>query len=278
MPDRPIDDLREWVDYMREIGVRELRVPPVRPSVAARQVAGTRRPAPDPGPPAAVRPKSPAPRPRAAAPGKPSTEQAVLENGVPFDESPPADRAARLAEIRADLGECTRCKLHQGRKNVVFGVGNPGARLMFVGEGPGADEDEQGEPFVGRAGKKLTEMIEAIGLSREEVYIANIVKCRPPGNRDPEKDEIETCTPFLSNQIEAIRPRVIVTLGSPATKHLLATKVGITRLRGHWHSFCGIPVMPTFHPAYLLRSYTPANRRMVWEDLKAARARVGESE
>ena len=225
-----------------------------------------------------MRPKSPAPRPRAAAPGKPSTKEAALENGVPFDESPPADRAARLAEIRADLGECSRCKLQEGRKNVVFGVGNPGARLMFVGEGPGADEDEQGEPFVGRAGKKLTEMIQAIGLSREEVYIANIVKCRPPGNRDPEKDEIETCTPFLRDQIEAIRPGVIVTLGSPATKHLLATKVGITRLRGHWHSFCGIPVMPTFHPAYLLRSYTPANRRMVWEDLKAARARVGESE
>lgn len=260
MPERPIDELREWVDYMREIGVRELRVPPMKPAGAPR------------------RPKSPPARPRAAAPRKPPAAPSVLENGVPFDDPRPAQPEKRLAEIRENLGECERCKLHEGRKNVVFGVGDAGARLMFVGEGPGADEDEQGEPFVGRAGKKLTEMIQAIGLSREEVYIANIVKCRPPGNRDPEADEIETCTPFLREQIEAIRPRVIVTLGSPATKHLLNTKVGITRLRGNWHSFCGIPVMPTFHPAYLLRSYTPANRRMVWEDLKAARARVGESE
>ncbi len=169
-------------------------------------------------------------------------------------------RAAQLVRIRDEIGECTRCKLHEGRTNIVFGVGNPGARLMFIGEGPGADEDAQGEPFVGRAGKKLDEMIKAIGLAREEVYIANIVKCRPPDNRDPQPDEVGTCSPFLYRQIEAIRPRVIVTLGSPATKTLLNTRVGITKLRGSWHSYAGIPVLPTFHPAYLLRVYTPENR------------------
>ena len=145
---------------------------------------------------------------------------------------------------------------------------------MFVGEGPGADEDRKGEPFVGRAGKKLDEMIASIGLSRDEVYIANIVKCRPPNNRDPERDEIETCVPYLIRQIEAIAPKAIVALGSPAAKTLLGTRTGITRLRGQWHEFRGIPVMPTFHPAYLLRAYTRENRIKVWEDLKAARERI----
>jgi DNA polymerase len=159
---------------------------------------------------------------------------------------------------------------------VVFGVGDAGARLMFVGEGPGADEDAKGEPFVGRAGKKLDEMIKAIELSREQVYIANVVKCRPPKNRDPEKDEVATCSPFLFAQIEAIRPSVIVTLGAPAARTLLNTKIGITKLRGTWQSFRGIPVMPTFHPAYLLRVYTQENRRKVYDDLLAARARLDE--
>ena len=184
------------------------------------------------------------------------------------------DPAARLEEIRAELGPCTRCKLHAGRTNIVFGVGDPRAGLMFVGEGPGADEDARGEPFVGRAGKKLDEMIAAIGLTRQQVYIANVVKCRPPHNREPEPDEVATCSPFLFAQIEAIRPRVIVALGSPASRTLLRTRVGITRLRGSWQSFRGIPVMPTYHPAFLLRQYTPENRRLVWEDLKAARARL----
>lgn len=186
----------------------------------------------------------------------------------------PAAGDASLEAIRADLGACTRCKLCQGRKNIVFGVGNPRARLMFVGEGPGADEDAQGEPFVGRAGKKLDEMIQSIGLARGEVYIANVVKCRPPDNRTPEPDEIATCSPFLFRQIEAIAPDVIVALGSPAAKTLLGTKVGITQLRGNWGRFRGIPVMPTYHPAYLLRAYTVENRRLVYEDLKAARARM----
>ena len=182
--------------------------------------------------------------------------------------------AARLAEIRADLGDCRRCKLCAGRTQIVFGVGDPEARLLFVGEGPGADEDRQGEPFVGRAGQKLNEMIRAIGLERSQVYIANVVKCRPPANRTPEADEVETCSPFLFRQIEAIAPRVIVALGAPAAKTLLGTREGITKIRGTWGECRGVPVMPTFHPAYLLRAYTVENRRLVFEDLKAARARL----
>jgi len=182
-----------------------------------------------------------------------------------------------LDAIRDDLGDCRRCKLCNTRKNIVFGVGDPRARLMIVGEGPGADEDEQGEPFVGRAGQKLNEMIKAIGLERQDVFIANIVKCRPPGNRDPEPDEVATCSPFLFRQIEAIAPKAIVALGSPAAKTLLGTKEGITKIRGTWGSFRGIPVMPTFHPAYLLRAYTVENRRLVFEDLKAARRRIDEA-
>lgn len=185
-----------------------------------------------------------------------------------------SEAAGLLAEIRADLGDCTRCKLCAGRTQIVFGVGDPTARLMFVGEGPGADEDRQGEPFVGRAGQKLNEMIRAIGLDRSQVYIANVVKCRPPENRTPEPDEVATCSPFLFRQIAAIGPKVIVALGAPATKTLLGTREGITRIRGQWGEFRGIPVMPTFHPAYLLRAYTVENRRRVFEDLKAARARL----
>ncbi len=184
------------------------------------------------------------------------------------------DPARELQAVRDELGDCTRCRLHEGRTHIVFGVGSPQAHLVFVGEGPGADEDAQGEPFVGRAGQKLNEMIAAIGLKREEVYIANVVKCRPPGNRDPKPDEVAMCSPFLFRQIEAIRPRVIVTLGAPATRLLLNTSIGITRLRGTWQDFRGIPVMPTFHPAYLLRAYTRENRQKVWDDLRTARLRM----
>jgi len=193
------------------------------------------------------------------------------------EPGPPAGELLGLDAIRDAIGDCKRCKLCEGRTNIVFGVGNPHAKLMFVGEGPGADEDAQGEPFVGRAGKKLNDMIRAIGLEREDVYIANIVKCRPPANRDPEPDEVATCSPFLFQQIESINPTVIVALGSPAAKTLLGTKIGITSLRGRFGSFRGIPVMPTYHPAYLLRKYTEENRRAVFDDLKAARARIDEA-
>ncbi|UCD11897.1 MAG: uracil-DNA glycosylase [Nitrospinaceae bacterium] len=176
----------------------------------------------------------------------------------------------RLEEVRKELGDCTRCKLSATRKSIVFGSGNPGADLVFVGEGPGADEDEQGLPFVGRAGKKLTEIIEkGMGLDREkDTYICNIVKCRPPGNRDPEPDEIAACQPFLVKQLLAIRPRVIVALGKPAASTLLGRAVAITKERGAWQEYNGIPLMPTFHPAYLLRFYTVENRRAVHDDMK----------
>jgi DNA polymerase len=178
-----------------------------------------------------------------------------------------------LEDIRRDLGDCRRCKLWSTRTNIVFGEGNPKAELMFVGEGPGADEDATGRPFVGRAGQLLTKMIEAIGLKREDVYIANVVKSRPPGNRTPESDEVKACIPFLYRQIAAIRPKLIVALGNPAMQALLDTKIGITKMRGNFQNYPGIPeikVMPTFHPAYLLRS--PDKKREAWEDLKLVRA------
>jgi uracil-DNA glycosylase family 4 len=177
-----------------------------------------------------------------------------------------------LRALREDIGDpCTRCKLHTlGRKQIVFGVGNPNADLMFVGEAPGADEDIQGEPFVGRAGQLLTKIIEAIGLKREDVYIANVLKCRPPGNRNPEPDEVEQCEPFLLRQIDIIRPKVIVALGKFAAQCLLKTNDPITRLRGREYRFRDAILMPTYHPAYLLR--TPSAKREVWEDMKRVRA------
>jgi uracil-DNA glycosylase family 4 len=180
------------------------------------------------------------------------------------------DNAGLLQAVREELGDCTRCKLSEGRNKIVFGSGNPNADLVFVGEGPGKDEDEQGFPFVGRAGKKLTEIIEkGMGLNREkDTYICNIVKCRPPGNRDPEADEISACKPFLLKQLEAIKPKVIVALGKPASSTLLGRSVPITKERGTWHEFEGIKLMLTFHPAYLLRFYTLDNRKAVHDDMK----------
>jgi uracil-DNA glycosylase len=193
------------------------------------------------------------------------------------DPAAPAVRVFRsaseaLAAIRADVGDdCSRCKLHTlGRRQVVFGVGNPDADLMFVGEAPGADEDIQGIPFVGRAGQLLTKMIAAIQMDRDQVYIANVIKCRPPGNRNPEPDEIATCEPFLFQQIDAVRPKVIVALGAFAAKTLLKTEDPISRLRGRVYDFRGAKLIPTFHPSFLLRS--PDRKREAWEDLKKARA------
>jgi DNA polymerase len=178
--------------------------------------------------------------------------------------------ADALISIRTDIGDCTRCKLHTlGRKQIVFGVGNPDADLMFVGEAPGADEDVQGIPFVGRAGQLLTKIIEAINLTRDDVYIANVIKCRPPGNRNPEQDEVDTCEPFLFQQIDAIKPRVIVGLGTFAARTLLKTLDPISRLRGRVFEYRGAKLIPTFHPAYLLRN--PSSKREVWEDMKLVR-------
>jgi uracil-DNA glycosylase family 4 len=184
--------------------------------------------------------------------------------------------APGLAILRDEIGDCRRCKLCEGRTNLVFGVGNPEAHLVFVGEGPGADEDAQGEPFVGKAGQLLNKMIEAMGYARADVYICNVVKCRPPGNRNPEPDEIAACEPFLKKQLAAIRPRMIVTLGKFAAQCLLRDDTPISRLRGNFRTYEGVQLMPTFHPAYLLRD--PTKKKEAWEDLKtviAALKRMG---
>jgi len=213
-------------------------------------------------------------------------EDNMFEMLAPKPESGIADPLGALQLIREDLGDCTRCKLHkQGRKQIVFGVGNPRAELMFVGEGPGADEDEQGEPFVGRAGQLLNNMIKAMGLKREEVYIANIVKCRPPGNRTPERDECETCSPFLMRQIAVIKPKVVVALGAVAAKNLLAINAPMAELRGRWYDFrpagtrsndpswSGARLAVTYHPAFLLRD--PRQKGEAWKDLQMVMQELG---
>jgi DNA polymerase len=184
-----------------------------------------------------------------------------------FSDSSATYQAHNLEELRVAIGDCRRCKLWPGRTHLVFGVGNPHAKLMFIGEGPGRDEDLQGEPFVGRAGQLLTDIItKGMGLKREDVYICNVIKCRPPENRNPEPDEVASCEPFLKKQIELVRPQIIVALGKFAVQTLLQSKVPITRIRGNWHTYHGIKLMPTLHPAYLLRN--PADKKLVWEDIK----------
>ncbi|MEE9145522.1 MAG: uracil-DNA glycosylase [Candidatus Binatia bacterium] len=196
-----------------------------------------------------------------------------VENGL-FSDNAEAYQAKTLKELRAAIGDCHRCKLWSGRTHLVFGVGNPKAQVMFVGEGPGRDEDLQGEPFVGRAGQLLTDIItKGMGLRREDIYIANVIKCRPPDNRNPEPDEVDSCEPFLVKQIEIIRPRIIVGLGKFAVQTLLKSKVPISKLRGNWHDYHGIRFMPTFHPAYLLRN--PGEKRLVWEDIKKVLKELG---
>ena len=198
-----------------------------------------------------------------SAPSKTSNFFASLKT-VPNDS---------LLKIREDIGDCQRCRLGKTRKHIVFADGNPKADLVFVGEGPGADEDASGVPFVGRAGKLLTQMIEAMGLQRKDVYICNVVKCRPPGNRPPEPDEVTTCSPFLVRQLEAINPKVIVALGATAAKTLLETETGISKFRGQWLDFRGKKLMATYHPAYLLRN--PPAKTEVWKDLKKVMAELG---
>jgi DNA polymerase len=249
-----------WLAEFAEEGVESL------------EVRAPARPAPH----AASRPA----RPEAMASGSPARGEAPAPaaTGELFGTPAPAAGPRRtLEEVRAELGECTRCRLHEGRTQIVFGDGHPDADLMFVGEGPGEQEDLRGIPFCGRAGELLTQMIEkGLGLARRDVYICNIVKCRPPGNRTPLADEAATCRPFLDGQIDAVRPKVIVALGKPAASLLLGRDVSITRIRGVWHEYRGIPLMPTFHPAFVLRQYTPEVRRKVWDDLRAALGRVRE--
>jgi len=204
---------------------------------------------------------------RPLAQGRPPVEAQQEATGVPVTIARSAAEA--LATIREDIGDCTRCKLHGlGRTQIVFGVGNPSADLMFVGEAPGADEDIQGIPFVGRAGQLLTKMIEAMGFTRDDVYIANVLKCRPPGNRNPEPDEIAMCEPFLFRQLASIDPKVVIALGAFAARTLLKTDAPISRLRGRVFDFRGAKLIPTFHPSFLLRS--PGYKREAWDDLKLA--------
>ena len=218
--------------------------------------------------------RDPAWRERAPTSRASSVESSPQSPELSTDDTRPLD----LPAIRADIGDCTRCKLAGlGRKQIVFGVGNPDADLMFVGEAPGADEDVQGEPFVGRAGQLLTKIIEAIGLARADVYIANVIKCRPPGNRNPEPDEVAECEPFLFRQIDTIRPKVIVALGTFAAKALLKTDAPISRIRGQVFDYrSGAKLIPTFHPAFLLRS--PERKRDVWEDMKKVRALLADAD
>ncbi len=201
-----------------------------------------------------------------------SAERGSAPRGAPVPSLAP--EGDTLLKILEDMGDCTRCRLHEQRNKIVFGVGNEKSPLVFVGEGPGADEDAQGIPFVGRAGQLLTQMIEntakgeGIPILRKDIYICNVVKCRPPGNRNPEKDEMEVCGQFLFRQLMAIKPKAIVAMGGIASKALLQKREGVTKLRGNWHRWNDIPVMVTFHPSYLLRAYNKDAKRQAWEDLK----------
>ena len=268
-----------WLRYADDIGLGPFYT--ARTVQSAPELATTEASSPPSDSVSAFAAESRAPEPAIAA--KPVSASIVPPVNAPpvtilpvfaatlFDERIEGDT---LERIRANIGpNCTRCKLHKGRTKIVFGVGNPKAELVFVGEGPGRDEDAQGEPFVGRAGKLLTQMIEAMGLRREDVYIANVVKCRPPENRLPEKDEIETCSPFLMRQLAVIQPKVICCLGSCSSQTLLQTSQGISRFRGEWFDFRGSKLIATYHPAYLLRN--PAAKSEVWKDLQKVMAVLG---
>lgn len=261
--------IAEHLRYFQELGVEGLATDP---AWSVRREAGAARP---------ETPRhAPVARDTPVAAARADTSVAI---GVSLFETAPSTPPTGLAPaealraIRADLGECVRCKLHaMGRTQIVFGVGSPTARLMFVGEAPGQDEDRQGVPFVGRAGQLLTRTIERLGLKRDDVYIANVIKCRPPANRNPEADEVATCQPFLFRQIDAIRPKVIVALGTFAAQALLQTKDPISRLRGRVFAWRGARLIPTFHPAFLLRNPPDSQKREAWSDFKKARALLDE--
>jgi uracil-DNA glycosylase len=246
-----------------EIGIEEMELPKSTP----KDVVSTK--------PAA--PRIPAPTPFAGehvgTAAVPLVKEIMVKPAAPLFEAVDKVQDDSLLKIRTDLGECTRCKLHKTRNKIVFGDGSAKAQLVFVGEGPGADEDMQGLPFVGRAGKLLTQMIEAMGLQRKDVYICNVVKCRPPQNRAPEPDEVAPCSPFLLRQIDAINPKVVVCLGAVAAKTLLNTTKGISQFRGEWLDWRGYSLMATYHPAYLLRN--PPAKSEVWKDLQKVMAKLG---
>lgn len=264
--------IAERLRFYRDLGLTELYRQPVDGQFAAQFASAppqTARSEP------ALR-EPPIPAPQSDFNGEESTipaRKAPSASPSVVAAAPPADRAAALQILQEDIGECTRCALHKGRHTIVFGQGDPNARLMFVGEGPGADEDAQGLPFVGRAGQLLNNMIAAMGLNREQVYIANVVKCRPPNNRTPEPDEANTCVPFLLRQIEVIRPQVLVALGATAATYLLGQRQPLAALRGRIHSLRGTSLIVTYHPAYLLRD--PRQKKEAWADLQIAMRELG---
>jgi uracil-DNA glycosylase family 4 len=245
----------------REVVVEEMELPKSAPKSVESKLAAAKFTAPTP-----IARATPVP---VALP----MQEIVVKPVAPLFEADDKVKDDTLLKIREDLGECTRCKLHKTRNQIVFGDGSSKARLVFVGEGPGADEDEQGLPFVGRAGKLLTQMIEAMGLQRKDVYICNVVKCRPPGNRAPEPDEVTPCSPFLLRQIDVMNPKVIVCLGAVAAKTLLNTTRGISQFRGRWLDWRGYKLMATYHPAYLLRN--PPAKSEVWKDLQMVMVELG---
>jgi uracil-DNA glycosylase family 4 len=284
------EQVKDWLRYGEDLGLgpyyrdrlplhamaENVTAPSESHSVATSSAISAATPAPvPPMMAAAASGRAPASPVNVAAPASQKSPAATILPATAPSLFEAIERVAgdTLPRIREDIGDCTRCKLHKGRTKIVFGTGNPNADLMFVGEGPGRDEDLSGEPFVGRAGKLLTDMIKAMGLQREDVYIANVVKCRPPENRLPEKDEITTCSPFLMRQIDAIKPKVICTLGSCSAQTLLQTAQGISKFRGEWFDFRGAKLMPTYHPAYLLRN--PAAKPEVWKDLQKVMAVLG---
>jgi uracil-DNA glycosylase family 4 len=296
----PEQQLRAYVDYLRDMGIYDLyhREDPkvLLPESLREKLAAANRPS------AAGRTSTPAPRhaPAQQAPSRPTTPPLAARPATPAPSAPPSElsslmpkppsfdalaplpvqpiapalRAAALEAVRAEIGDCTRCPLaYGGRHTIVFADGDPNARLMFVGEGPGADEDASGIPFVGKAGQLLNNMIAAMGLKREEVYIANIVKCRPPGNRTPEYVEATTCSQFLLRQIDIVQPEIIVALGATAATYLLGVKQSLASLRGEWHAARGAKVAVTYHPAFLLRD--PRQKGEAWKDLQRVMAEMG---
>ena len=284
MPDVYHQLLEATIQHLEQLKARGVRFVPVsRESLAALRHAPARRiqgfaPRPPAKPTNDPRPKTVAP----SSTGKAPSVSAVPPAPAARPSRSGAAKSAAFNELRARVMACTKCShLVVARKNVVFGVGDINAQLMFIGEAPGADEDEQGEPFVGKAGQLLTKIIQTMGLSRDSVYIANILKCRPDmpgqasGNRKPTGEEMQTCIPYLHEQIDLIAPKIIVALGGTAVEGLLGKTIGITRLRGQWRTYRGIPLMPTYHPAYLLRNQAPDEKRRVWEDMLAVMERLG---
>lgn len=276
MDDRLKKQIASRLEFYRDLGIESFyRRPGVAVSEASGEPQTFRVDSPAESPvlkPAAQPHRAPdlALPTQAAPPAAPPVLSPPTQSLSLFEAPPPVRREREtLEQILEDLGDCQRCRLAGGRKTIVFGQGNPHAELVFVGEGPGADEDEQGLPFVGRAGKLLNRMIQFIGMKREEVYICNIVKCRPPGNRTPERDEIETCSPFLLRQIEAIRPRLVCCLGAPAVRTLLGVKEGITKIRGRFYDFGSTQALATVHPAYILRN--PREEKILREDFEKIR-------